>query len=267
MTADIHPLALVEDGAELGEGVRVGPFCRVGPEVKLADGVVLESHVVVAGRTSIGARTRVFPFAAIGLEPQDKKYGGEASRLEIGTDNVIREHVTMHPGTEGGGMVTRLGNDGLIMVGVHLAHDCQVGNDVILANNVVLAGHVEVQDHAIVGGLVAVHQFCRIGRHAMIGGMSGIESDVIPYGSALGNRARLMGLNLVGLKRRNFTRERIHNLRHAYRLLFAQEGTLQERLADVEAMFGGNEEVGEIVAFIRADSSRALCLPIPERAA
>lgn len=267
MAADIHPLAVVEDGAELGAGVSVGPFCRVGPKTRLGDGVSLDSHVVLTGRTTVGPRTRIFPFAAIGLEPQDKKFAGEDSSLEIGADNVIREHVTMHPGTAGGGLVTRVGDGCLIMVGVHVAHDCQVGDDVILANNVVLAGHVEVQDHAIVGGLVAVHQFCRIGRHAMIGGMSGIESDVIPYGSALGNRARLMGLNLVGLKRRNFTRERIHNLRHAYRLLFAQEGTLQERLADVEAMFAGNEEVGEIIAFIRADSSRALCLPIPERAA
>jgi UDP-N-acetylglucosamine acyltransferase len=229
--------------------------------------VVLDSHVVVAGRTTIGARTRISPFAAIGLPPQDKKYAGEPSTLEIGSDNVIRENVTMHPGTEGGGMVTRIGDGCLFMVGAHVAHDCHVGNDVILANAAMLGGHVVVQDHAIVGGVVAVHQFVRIGRYAMIGGMSGIEFDVIPYGSAFGNRARLMGLNLVGLKRRSFTRERIHALRHAYRLLFAQEGTLQERLADVETMFAGNEEVGEIVAFIRADSSRGLCLPLAERAA
>jgi UDP-N-acetylglucosamine acyltransferase len=267
MTGPIHPSAVVEDGARIEDGVSIGPFCRVGAAVHLKQGVVLESHVVVAGHTVVGERTRIFPFAAIGLPPQDKKYAGEPSTLEIGADNVIREHVTMHPGTGGGGMVTRVGSGSLFMVGVHVAHDCQIGDDVIMANNTVLGGHVTVQDHAIIGGACAVHQFVRIGRYVMVGGMSGIDNDVIPYGSVLGNRARLVGLNLVGLKRRAFTRERIHKLRHAYRLLFAEEGTLQERLADVEAMFPDNEEVGEIIAFIRADSPRGLCLPMPERAA
>jgi UDP-N-acetylglucosamine acyltransferase len=222
---------------------------------------------VVAGRTTIGPNNRIYPFAAIGTPPQDTKYAGEPSELILGANNVIREHVTMNPGTSGGGMVTRVGNNCLFMVGAHLAHDCQVGDHVILVNNVILGGHVEVQDHAILGGMSAVHQFVRIGRHAMIGGKSAIESDVIPYGSVLGNRAYLSGLNIIGLKRRGFSRDEIHGLRAAYRLLFAQEGTMQERLVDVAAMFADHEQVMEIVAFIQADSSRALCQPKLDRAA
>ena len=221
----IHPTAVVEKGAELGVGVQVGPFCCVGPHARLADGVELKSHVVVEGHTEIGANTRVFPFASLGTQPQDLKYKGEVSRLVIGANNVIREHVTMNPGTEGGGLETRVGNNCLFMVGAHVAHDCQLGDHIILVNNATLAGHVGIEDFAIVGGLSAVHQFVRIGRHAMIGGMTGVTQDVIPYGSVTGNRAKLEGLNLVGLKRRNFDRETIHALRQAYRLIFAQEGT------------------------------------------
>ena len=265
--ANIHPTAIVDDAAVLGEGVRIGPFCTVSAEAKLGDGVVLDSHVVVAGRTTIGPNNRIYPFAAIGTPPQDTKYAGEPSELILGANNVIREHVTMNPGTSGGGMVTRVGNNCLFMVGAHLAHDCQVGDHVILVNNVILGGHVVVQDHAILGGMSAVHQFVRIGRHAMIGGKSAIESDVIPYGSVLGNRAYLSGLNIIGLKRRDFSRDEIHGLRAAYRLLFAQEGTMQERLVDVAAMFADHEQVMEIVAFIQADSSRALCQPKLDRAA
>ncbi len=264
---EIHPTAIVEDGAELGTGVRIGPYCIVSSEAKLGDGVVLDSHVVIGGRTTIGPNNRFYPFAAIGTAPQDTKYAGEPSELILGANNVVREHVTMHPGTEGGGMVTRVGNNCLIMVGAHLAHDCQLGDHVILVNNVILGGHVEVQDHAILGGMSAVHQFVRIGRHAMIGGKSAVEHDVIPYGSVLGNRAYLSGLNIIGLKRRGFSRDEIHGLRAAYRLLFAQEGTMQERLVDVAAMFSEHEQVMEIVAFIQADSSRALCQPKLDRAA
>lgn len=265
--ANIHPTAIVDDGAVLGEGVQIGPYCIVSGEARLGDGVVLDSHVVIGGRTTIGPNNRIFPFAAIGTSPQDTKYAGERSELILGANNVIREHVTMHPGTTGGGMVTRVGNNCLFMVGAHVAHDCQVADHVILVNNVILGGHVEVQDHAILGGMSAVHQFVRIGRHAMIGGKSAIESDVIPYGSVLGNRAYLSGLNIIGLKRRGFGRDEIHGLRAAYRLLFAQEGTMQERLADVAAMFAEHEQVMEIVAFIQADSSRALCQPKLDRAA
>ena len=266
MTA-IHPTAIVESGAKLGEEVTIGPYCIVGPEVELGEGVGLTSHVVVAGRTIIGPNTRIYPFASIGHPPQDLKYKGEASRLVIGANNVIREYVTMNPGTEGGGMVTQVGNNGLFMIGAHVAHDCKIGNHVVMANNATLAGHVEVGDWAILGGLSAVHQFVRVGHHAMIGGMSGVEHDVIPYGSVMGDRARLSGLNVVGLKRRRFSRESIHALRTAYRLLFAQEGAMAERLADVEAMFGDNEPVMDIVNFIRFDSSRAMCQPRAEHAA
>ncbi len=204
---------------------------------------------------------RDFTGAVIGSRPQDLKYKGEDSELVIGRDNRIREHVTMNPGTEGGGMKTTVGDGCLFMVGAHVAHDCRVGNRVILANNATLAGHVTVGDYAVIGGLSAVHQFVRIGAHAMIGGMSGIESDIIPYGQASGERAGLVGLNLVGLKRRSFDREAIHALRGAYRMLFSPEGTLRERIEDVVEHFSGNEAVMDIVQFIRDDSSRAICQP------
>jgi len=264
---EIHPTAIVEPGAQLGENVEVGPFCLVGGEVALGDGVRLLSHAVVTGRTKIDANTDIYPFASIGHRPQDLKYKGEPSRLEIGCNNVIRESVTMNPGTEGGGMLTRVGNNCLFMVGAHVAHDCNIGNHVIMANNATLAGHVLVADHAIIGGLAAVHQFCRIGRHAIVGGMSGVEHDVIPYGSVLGNRAQLSGLNIIGMKRRGVSREDIHTLRTAYRLLFAEEGTMAERLDDVAEMYGDNPMVMEIVAFIRDQSPRAICQPKVEDAA
>ncbi len=258
---DIHPTAIVESRAELGTGVRIGPFCTVGGDVELGDGVEVVSHAVIAGRTRVGAGTRIFPFASIGHPPQDLKYRGEPSRLEIGAGNTIREHVTMNPGTEGGGMLTRIGDGCLFMVGAHVAHDCAIGDQVIMANNATLGGHVTVGNFAILGGLSAVHQFVRVGRHAMVGGMSGVERDVIPYGSVMGDRARLSGLNIIGLKRRNFGRETIHDIRKAYRLIFAREGTMPERLADVMEEFETNEPVREIVDFIRVESSRGVCLP------
>jgi UDP-N-acetylglucosamine acyltransferase len=264
---DIHPTAIVDAKARIGSGVTIGPYCSVGPHVVLGDGVALLSHVIVTGHTTVGANTRIFPFASIGHQPQDLKYKGEPSRLEIGCNNVIREYVTMNPGTEGGGMVTRVGNNCLFMVGTHIAHDCQIGDHVILVNNATLGGHVRIDDWAIISALSAVHQFVRIGRHAMVGGMSGVENDVIPYGSVMGNRARLSGLNIVGLKRRNFSRDTIHALRNAYRLLFAQEGTMAERLQDVAELFKDNEPVMEIVRFIQADSSRAICQPALDDAA
>ena len=265
--SNIHPTAVIEDGAKIGEGVAIGPYCVVGSSVELADGVQLESHVVIGGHTSIGANSRIFPFASLGHPPQDLKFKGEVSRLEVGCNNVIREHVTMNPGTEGGTLLTRVGNNCLFMVGAHVAHDCQIGDHCILVNNATLGGHVEVEDWAIIGGLSAVHQFVRIGRHAMIGGMSGVENDVIPYGSVIGNRAHLSGLNLVGLKRRNFDRDTIHKMRNAYRVLFAQEGTMAERLNDVGDLFNDIEPVMEMVNFIRADASRSICQPKLEDAA
>jgi UDP-N-acetylglucosamine acyltransferase len=264
---DIHPTAVIEKGAEIAEGASVGPYCVVGPHVVLEAGVRLLSHVVVTGRTKICANSLVFPFASIGHQPQDLKYHGEPSGLEIGCNTIIREYVTVNPGTEGGGMLTKIGNNCLLMIGAHVAHDCIIGDHVILVNNATLGGHVEIGDWAILGGLSAVHQFVRIGRHAMIGGMSGVEADVIPYGSVLGNRAHLAGLNLVGLKRRNFSRDTIHNLRRAYRLIFAQEGTQAERLADVADLFSTVEPVMEIVEFMSGDSSRSICQPLLEDAA
>lgn len=257
----IHPTAIVESGARIGGGVEIGPFSVIGPEVVLGDRVRIAAHVVIAGKTEIGEGTQIFPFASLGQAPQDRKYRGEESRLIIGANNIIREHVTMNPGTEQGGLVTRIGNNGLFLTGAHVAHDCQIGDHVLLVNNATLGGHCIVEDFASVGGLSAVHQFVRIGAHAFIGGMSGVENDVIPFGMALGNRAHLAGLNIVGLKRRNFDRERIHNLRKAYRMLFATEGTLVERIDDVEKMFSEDPHVQRIVQFIKADSSRSLCVP------
>jgi len=259
--AKIHPTAIIESGAELADSVTVGPYCIVGAQVELGDDVHLMSHVVVAGVCRIGARTRIFPFASIGGEPQDKKFRGEVSSLIVGADNVIREHVTMNTGTEGGGLVTRVGDRGLFMAGAHVAHDCQVGDDVIMANNSAIAGHVSLGDFSFLAGLSAVHQFCRIGHHAFIGGMTGVERDVIPYGMAVGDRARLVGLNLRGLQRRGFPKEEIQALRTAYGMLFALEGTLAERLDDVAEHFGHVAPVDEVVKFIRADSSRAICQP------
>jgi len=261
MAVTIHPAAVVDSAAKLADGVVIGPFCCVGPHVELGDNVQLVSHVSVAGRTKIGAGTVVYPFTSLGHPPQDLKFRGEESELIIGCNNCIRESVTMNPGTEGGGMVTRVGNNGLFMVGSHVAHDCIVGNNVILANNATLGGHVVMGDHAILGGLSAVHQFVRIGEHAMIGGMSGVENDVIPYGLVMGDRARLCGLNLVGLERRGFSRDEIKSLRSAYRMLFAPEGTLAERVEEVARLFDSTRVVSDVVGFIRSKSARALCQP------
>ena len=257
----IHPTAIVAPGAALADNVIVGPYCMIGENVVLAAGVSVRSHAVVDGRTTVGEDTRIFPFASIGLEPQDLKYRGEASELVIGRNNRIREYVTMNPGTIGGGMVTRVGDNCLFMVGAHVAHDCQIGNDVIMANNATLGGHVIVDDYAILGGLSAVHQYVRIGKHAMIGGMSGVERDVIPYGQVMGDRARLCGLNIIGMQRRGFSREDIQGLRNAYHFLFSSDGTLSDRVNETAERFTGIGPVDDIIDFIRADSSRAICQP------
>ncbi len=257
----IHPSAIVEDGAQLGAGVKVGPFCTVGKEVVLGEGVELISHVAVAGTTEVGARTRIWPFASIGHQPQDLKYKGEPCSLTIGSDCLIREGVTMNPGTAGGGSTTTVGNACAFLANSHVGHDCHVGNNVIFSNNVMLAGHCHVGDFAIIGGGAAVIQFARVGAHAFVGGMSGLENDLIPYGMALGNRAYLSGLNIVGLQRRGFSRTDIHDLRRAYRLLFAAEGTLVERMEDVAQEFSAHPIVQEIIAFIREGGKRSLCTP------
>jgi UDP-N-acetylglucosamine acyltransferase len=261
MSVDIHPMAVVDPAARLADGVSVGPFCTVGPDVELGAGVRLVSHVVVAGRTRIGEGTVIFPFASIGNPPQDLKYRGEPSELVIGRNNRIREYVTMNPGTEGGGMLTKVGDGCLFMASSHVGHDCMVGDGVILANCVALGGHVTVGDYAIIGGLSAVKQFCRIGEHAMIGGMSGVENDVIPYGLVMGDRARLAGLNLIGLERRGFGREDVRSLRAAYRMLFGPDGTFAERLDEVASTYQSSGMVERVVGFIRERANRPLCLP------
>jgi len=263
--AEIHPTAVVEPGAVLGAGVSIGAFCHVGAHVELAPGVQLVSHVAVAGRTKIGARGRLYPFASIGHPPQDLKYRGEDSSLEIGADCLIREGVTINPGTRGGGMLTKIGDRCVFLAHSHVGHDCRLGSDIVLSNNVMLAGHVIIDDFAILGGGSAVHQFTRIGAHAFLGGLSGLEHDLIPFGLASGNRARLAGLNLVGLKRRGFTRETVHDLRRAYRLLFAAEGTLAERIDDVATAFQDSARVREILDFLRAGGDRAICTPQSDR--
>jgi UDP-N-acetylglucosamine acyltransferase len=257
----VHPTAILHPKAVLGAGVEIGPYCVVGPHVVLGDRVRLISHVVIDGRTTVGMDSVVFPFASLGHAPQDLKYSGEPSTLEIGARSRIREQVTMNPGTEGGGMATRIGDDGLFMVGCHVAHDCILGDHIIMANNATLAGHVVMGDFAVLGGLSAVHQFVRIGPHAMVGGMTGVEQDVIPFGLVMGDRARLTGLNLVGMERRGFAREDIHGVRSAYRMLFGPDGTLAERIEEVAQVFSANQYVRQIIEFARAKSSRGLCQP------
>lgn len=258
----IHPTAIVDTRANIAPDVRIGAYCVIGGDVRIGAGSVLHSHVVIEGHTTLGERNEVFPFTVLGHRPQDLKYKGEPSELKIGNGNVIREHVTMNPGTQSGGMLTQIGDNGLYMVGVHIAHDCRIGSHVIFANQATLAGHVTVEDYALIGGLSAVHQFVRIGAHAVIGGMSGVEHDVIPFGSVMGERAHLAGLNLVGLKRRGFSREATHALRAAYRALFeSPEGTLAQRAQDVAAQYANVPEVGTVIAFMQAASARSLCIP------
>lgn len=258
-SAIIAPGSFVAAGARIAEGVTIGPFCTVGADVSLAAGVELISHVVIDGHTDIGEGVRVFPFATIGLAPQDLKYKGEATRCVVGARTVVREAVTIHRGSVGGVGVTTVGPDCMLMATVHVGHDCTLGHDVILANDVILGGHVRIDDTVFVGGGTAVHQFVHIGRHSVIGGMTGVEADVIPYGAAMGNRARHIGLNLVGLKRRGFSRPQIHALRAMFRLLFRETGLFADRVAVAAERFAGDEQVAEVLAFIAAPTKRGLC--------
>jgi UDP-N-acetylglucosamine acyltransferase len=257
----IHPTALIHEGAVLGVDVEIGPYCVVGPQARIGDRVRLLSHVVIEGHTEVGEACIVHPFACLGSPPQHQGHKGEDTRLVIGPRNDIREHVTMHTGTVFDRGVTEVGSDGLFMAGSHVAHDCIVGNRVVMANSAALGGHVKVGDWVFVGGLVAVHQHTRIGPYAFVGASAMVNKDVIPFGSVWGNHAHLEGLNLVGLRRRGFSREVVNQLRAAYRLLFADEGTFQERLEDTAETHASSPEVMEIVAFIRADADRPLCLP------
>jgi len=254
----VHPTAIVEPGAQLGAGVEVGPWCHVGPGVTIGDGARLISHVVVDGDTLIGEGALLYPFCTVGLAPQDLKYRGEATRCEIGPRTQVREHCTIHRGTITGSGITRVGADCLLMAVVHVAHDCEIGDGVVIANNVVMGGHVSIGAGAVIGGSAALHQFVRIGRGAMVGGVSGVEADVIPFGSVIGNRARLSGLNVIGLRRRGADRAGLHTLRTAVRALFGSLGTFNERLGEVRSTYGTDPMVAEILAFIDAPSKRGL---------
>jgi UDP-N-acetylglucosamine acyltransferase len=261
-TARIHPAALVEEGATIGPGCVIGPFSLVGPEVTLAANVTLKSHAVVTGWTDIGEGTVIFPFANIGDVPQDLKYAGEKSRLVVGARNRIREGVTMNTGTEGGGGLTRVGDDGLFMAGAHVAHDAQVGSRVIMANNAAVAGHCVIADDVIIGGLSGVHQFVRIGKGAIIGAVTMVTNDVIPYGLVQGPRGVLDGLNLVGLKRRGVAREDIMALRAAFQALAQGEGAFQDRARRLnEDVAGQSPYVRDIVEFVLGDSDRSFLTP------
>lgn len=257
-TTRIHPTALVHDRARLGEGVSIGPYSIIGEHVSLGPGTEVGSHVVIEGWTEIGEQCRIFPFASIGAVPQDLKFKGEESRVVIGRENTIREYVTIHRGTEPGGGVTRIGDHNLLMVYVHVAHDCQIGNRVILANAATLAGHITVQDFAVVGGLSGLHQFVRIGRHAIIGGCSAVAQDIPPFVSAVGNRAKLYGLNSVGLKRRGFSDERIAELKTAYKILFRSKTGMKAAIQKVRKELAGSPEALELAAFVEG-SERGVC--------
>lgn len=261
MSLKIHPTAIVSPEATVSSSAVIGPYCVVGPEVTLDERVRLVSHVYVEGRTHIGEGTQVYPFASLGTPPQDLKYAGEKSELIIGKNNTIREHTTMNPGTLHGAMKTIVGDNCLFMIASHVAHDCIVGNHVILANNASIAGHVQVGDYAILGGLSAVHQFVRIGRHAIIGGMSGVENDVIPFGRVKGERAFLAGLNLIGLERRGFTKQKIKTLQKAFNELFGDEGTLEQRTENVARQYAEDDLVMSMIAFAREKTRFPLCQP------
>ncbi len=263
MRSEIHPTAIVARGAELGLGVRIGPFCTVGPHAVIEDGARLVSHVVVDGHACIGCEAILYPFCTVGLEPQDLKYRGEPTRCEIGPRTQIREHCTVHRGTASGRGVTNVGADCMLMAVAHVAHDCAIGDHVIIANNVVMGGHVSIAEHAVIGGAAALHQYVRIGRAAMVGGVSGVEADVPPFASVIGNRARLAGLNVVGLKRRGFNKAQIQRLRAAYQLLFSSGGVFAQRLEEARALHGEDRLVAELIAFIEAPSHRGLIRSTP----
>jgi UDP-N-acetylglucosamine acyltransferase len=256
----IHRTAIIDSNAKISENVKIGPYSVVGPDVEIGEGTVVQSHVNISGKTIIGNNNQIYPFASIGNDPQDLKFKGEKTLLEIGNNNKIREYVTINPGTEGGGGKTQIGNNCLFMVSSHIAHDCIVGDNVILANNVPLGGHAHVDDNAIIGGNSAVQQFTRVGKFAMIGGMCGVVRDVIPYGIAHGNRSILQGLNLIGLRRKNISNKEILSLSEAYKIIFKNEN-LTENLSHLSNDLRKKELVSEVVNFIEKDKKRPICTP------
>ena len=260
--AEIHDSAIVSPDAQIADDVKIGPFCMVGPEVTLEAGCVLHNGVTIEGRTHLEEGCELFTGAVIGKDPQILGYEpSPVSRIEIGARTIIREHATVHPGSAEHGGLTRVGSDCLLMIGVHIAHDCILADRCVLANNATLAGHVQIGEQVWLGGLAAVHQHCRIGAHAFVGGGAILVDNVIPYSIVVGNHARLAGINIVGLRRRGFSRQSIHDLRAAYRMLFADEGSFVERIEDTQAAYGGSPEVEKLLQFIEKNTGRALCMP------
>ena len=256
----IHHTAIIDSNAKIGNNVEIGPYCVIGSEVQISDNNKLHSHVNISGNTKIGEGNTFYPFCSIGNNPQDLKYNGEKTELIIGNNNKIREYVSINPGTVGGGGKTVIGNNCLLMVSSHVAHDCQLGSNIIVANNVAIAGHAEIGDNAIIGGNSAVQQFTRIGKMAMIGGMTGVLNDVIPYGLSIGNRNHLQGLNLIGLRRKNISNKDILELSEAYKEIFKTD-KLSENLSKLNGSFQNNELVKDVVDFINKDKKRPICSP------
>ena len=260
----IHKSSVINPKAKISKNVKIGPFCCIGPNVELEENVELISNVHIEGNTKVGKGTKIFPFASIGTQPQDLKFNNEKNSLTIGTGNIIREYVTINPGTEGGGSKTIIGNNCLFMISSHIAHDCIIGNNVIIANNVPLGGHVTIEDSVVIGGNSAVQQFTRIGRLAMIGGMTGVLKDVIPFGLSIGNRNYLQGLNLIGLRRKKYENQKIIGLDKAYKEIFSSKN-LHDNLSKINGEFKDNELVSEVIAFIEKDKKRPICLPLNEK--
>ena len=256
----IHNSSVIDKKAKIGKNVKVGPFCYIGPKVQIGDNVELISNVHIEGNTKLGQGTKIFPFASIGTQPQDLKYKGEANSLEIGENNIIREYVTINPGTEGGGGKTFIGSNCLLMISSHIAHDCNIGNNVVIANNVPLGEHVTIEDYVVIGGNSAVQQFTRIGRLAMIGGMTGVLKDVIPFGLSFGNRNYLRGINIIGLKRKKYGNKKILELNKAYKKIFSSKN-LHKNLSKINGEYKGNDLVTEVVNFIAKDKRRPICKP------
>ena len=257
----IHNSSVIDKKAKISKNVKIGPFCYVGPNVELQENVELVSNVHIEGTTYIGNGTKIFPFASIGTQPQDLKYKNEKNSLSIGKNNIIREYVTINPGTEGGGTKTLIGDNCLFMISSHIAHDCIIGNNVIIANNVPLGGHVTIEDSVVIGGNSAVQQFTRIGRLAMIGGMTGVLKDVIPFGLSIGNRNYLQGLNLIGLRRKKYENKLIIGLDKAYKEIFSSKN-IYENLSKINGEHKDNELVSEVIKFIEKDKKRPICLPL-----
>ena len=256
----IHKTAIVDSKAKISSSVKIGPYSIIGPNVEIGEGTDINSHVSIAGYTKIGKNNKVYPFASIGNDPQDLKFKGEKTRLEIGNNNKIREYVSINPGTNPGGGLTKIGNNCLFMVSSHVAHDCAIGDNIVVVNNVAIGGHVHIDDNAIIGGNSAVHQFIRIGKFAMIGGMCAVIRDVIPYGLVHGNRSILQGINLLGLRRNNVSNSDINVLSNAYKEIFKSEN-LSENLRNLDKDYKKNDLVLEVVNFLEKDKKRPICTP------